>query len=168
MQLTSTDGAAFELRLTGYEYPTLTAPGDWDANWLNVHGQVRTAAGESWTFHDPSLTTWEARDLHRWLQAAAEGLVEPTDTPGEDLADVLTFTEPNLAFSVAAMGGQRDPAARPPLSGGGSRQAQLDGALRTRAVRVQRPPRARPGAVADGRSTVEPRHRAVPASLTEL
>lgn len=106
MQLTSTDGAAFGLRPTGYEYPALHTPGDWDANWLTVHGQVRTAAGESWTFHDPSITTWEAQDLHHWLQAAADGSVEPTDSPGEDVADVLTFTEPNLAFSVAAVVGE--------------------------------------------------------------
>ncbi|MEW9265785.1 hypothetical protein AB1207_13590 [Kineococcus endophyticus] len=103
MQFTSTDGAAFELRPTGYEYPATNTPGDWDANWLIVHGQVHTAAGESWTFHDPSLTTWEARELHRWLKRTARGRVEPTDNPGQDAADVLAFTEPNLAFSVASV-----------------------------------------------------------------
>ncbi|WP_328296137.1 hypothetical protein OG218_26160 [Kineococcus sp. NBC_00420] len=106
MHLTSTDGALFELRPTGYQYPALNTPGDWDANWLNVHGQVRTAAGESWTFHDPSLTTWEAHELHRWLQAAAEGRIEPTDSPGEDGEHLLAFTEPNLAFSVASVVGE--------------------------------------------------------------
>ncbi len=64
---------------------------------------MHTAAGESWTFHDPSLTTWEARELHRWLQRTARGRVEPTDNPGQDAADVLAFTEPNLAFSVASV-----------------------------------------------------------------
>lgn len=106
VQLTSTDGAFLELRPTRYEFPTITTPGDWDANWLTVHGQVRTVAAESWTFHHPSLTTWEAHDLSHWLQKAAGGQVDPTDNPGADTADVLTFTEPNLAFSVAAVIGE--------------------------------------------------------------
>lgn len=106
VQLTSTDGAFLELRPTGYEFPVITTPGDWDANWLTIRGQVRTAAGESWTFHDPSLTTWEAHDLRHWLQEAADGRVEPTDDPGKDTADVLAFAEPNLAFSVAVVTGE--------------------------------------------------------------
>jgi hypothetical protein len=106
VRLTSSDGALLELRPTGYEFPTLDTPGDWDANWLVIHGRVRTAAGGSWTFHHPSLTTWEAHDLRHWLQRAADGQVEPTDDPGRDTADVLDFTEPNLAFSVAATTGE--------------------------------------------------------------
>ncbi|WP_328291249.1 hypothetical protein OG218_00510 [Kineococcus sp. NBC_00420] len=47
MQLTSTDGAVFELRPSGYEYPDFTTAGELDANWLMLHGRVRTAAGES-------------------------------------------------------------------------------------------------------------------------
>jgi len=104
VQLTSTDGAAFELRLSGYEYPDLTTPGEPDANWLVVHGQVRTAAGESWTFDEPDLTTWEAQELLDWLHAAAEGRLEPTDDPGSEMVtSTLMFVEPNLAFSVAAV-----------------------------------------------------------------
>ena len=107
MQLTSTDGAAFELRPSGYEYPDLTTAGEPDANWLLLDGRVRTATGESWTFQGPDLSTWEAKELLDWLHAAAEGRLEPTDNPGSDLAThTLIFIEPNLAFSVAAVEGE--------------------------------------------------------------
>ena len=108
MQLTSTDGAVFELRLSGYEYPDFTTAGEPDANWLIVHGTVRTAAGETWTFDDPSLTTWEVQELLGWLHAAADGRLEPTDDPGSDMVtSTLMFIEPNLAFSVAAVEGEQ-------------------------------------------------------------
>lgn len=108
MQLTSTDGAVLELRPNGYEYPDFATAGELDANWLMVHGRVRTAAGESWTFEGPDLTTWEAQELLDWLHAAAEGRLEPRDDPGSDMvASTLMFIEPNLAFSVAAVEGEQ-------------------------------------------------------------
>jgi hypothetical protein len=104
VQLTSTDGAVFELRPSSYEYPDLTTADEPDANWLIVHGTVRTAAGESWTFEGPDLSTWEAKELLGWLHAAAEGRLEPTDNPGSDLmTHTRIFIEPNLAFSIAAV-----------------------------------------------------------------
>ncbi|MEW1957169.1 hypothetical protein [Kineococcus sp. NPDC059986] len=105
MQLTSTDGAVFVLGLTGYQYPGRDDPGGWDANWLVVHGEVRTSDGESWSFDDPSLTTWDAQELQRWLHAAAEGHVDPVDDAQADGTGRLAFTEPNLAFSIAAVVG---------------------------------------------------------------
>jgi hypothetical protein len=104
VRLTSSDGASVELRPTRYELPAEPIePGDWDANWLEVHGQVRTAEGESWPFEDPCLTTWEARQLRDWLRAAAEGRVPVTAVPSEESSGVLGFTESNLGFSVAAL-----------------------------------------------------------------
>lgn len=91
------------LRPTGYEFGRGAAPpGDWDANWLRVRGEVRTAVGESWTFHDPCLTTWDCVELLAWLRAASQGEVAPSDTPSEE-SGLLWFTEPNLAFSLAEM-----------------------------------------------------------------
>jgi hypothetical protein len=108
VQLTSTDGAVVELRPSGYEYLDFTTPGELDANWLMLHGKVRTTAGESWTFEGPDLTTWEAQELLDWLHAAAEGRLEPSDDPGSDMvASTLMFIEPNLAFSVAAVEGEQ-------------------------------------------------------------
>lgn len=64
MQPVSPDGASVELRPTRYQYATASGePGDWDANWLDVHGTVRTAAGESWTFEEPRLTTWRRKSF---------------------------------------------------------------------------------------------------------
>ncbi len=102
MLLTSSDGASVELRPTRYQFPAPPSePGDWDANWLEIHGRVRTVAGESWEFYDSCLTTWEARELRDWLRAAAEGRVPVTEAPTEDSDGLLTFTEPNLGFSLA-------------------------------------------------------------------
>jgi hypothetical protein len=89
--LISEDEARVELRPARYQFGPSGSPGDWDANWLIVHGGIRTTTGEHWTFDDPCLTTWEARELSAWLRAAAE------DRAPDGL---LTFTEPNLGFSI--------------------------------------------------------------------
>lgn len=101
MRLRSRDGAGVVLRPTGYQFGRGTAPpGDWDANWLRVGGEVRTATGEAWIFHDPCLTTWDCIELLGWLRAASQGTVAPTEAPSEE-SGLLWFTEPNLAFSLA-------------------------------------------------------------------
>lgn len=106
MLLTSSDGASVELRPTRYQYTAAPSePGDWDANWLEIHGRVRTEAGQSWKFDDPCLTTWEAREIGDRLRAAADGRVPVIEAPTEDSEELLTFTEPNLAFSVGAREG---------------------------------------------------------------
>ncbi|NHC16372.1 WapI family immunity protein [Motilibacter deserti] len=102
MLLISRDGAALRLVPTRYQFGFgASHPGDWDANWLVVHGEVRTSSGGSWSFEDPCLTTWEAVELGQWLASAAAGAVVPTVSPDEQSEGVLSFTEPNLAFSVA-------------------------------------------------------------------
>ena len=87
--LTSIDGASVDLRISGYQFPGHegTARRDWDANWLNVRGDVAQADGKTWSFGDPSLTTWEAQALGTWLHGAAAGTVAAspfgTDEPGQ-------------------------------------------------------------------------------------
>ena len=103
MLLISSDGAGVELRPTRYQFPAPPSePGDWDANWLEIYGRVRTVAGEVWMFDDACLTTWEARLLGDWLRLAAAGRVPVTEAPTQDSEELLTFTEPNLGFSVGA------------------------------------------------------------------
>ncbi|WP_203709010.1 WapI family immunity protein, partial [Cellulomonas marina] len=100
VELRSGDGATVRLRPTGYQFGRGSGqPGDWDANWLMVRGEVRPPTGASWSFLDPCLTTWESAELEAWLHAASRGEVQPSTAPRED-DGLLTFTEPNLAFSV--------------------------------------------------------------------
>ncbi len=102
MRLLSSDGALLDLRPIAYQYganPRAAVGTDWDANWLMVQGNVRTAEGRDWTFTDPCLTTWEAREIGSWLRGVVAGLVAPaTERPEE--ADLLCFTEPNVALSL--------------------------------------------------------------------
>ncbi len=122
-------GTALELRVVGYQFPDLEAgadprdPDSWDSNWLVIDGSVRTAAGTSWSFQDPALTTWEVAELAAWLEHVAAGAVPPATTPQEAEATVrievvpdddqlraagwLTFLEPNLSFAVGSQAGEQ-------------------------------------------------------------
>jgi hypothetical protein len=103
VRLLSSDGAAVELGIARYQFPDLWGQGDrdWDANWLQISGEVVLADGKTWSFEDPSLTTWEAAELGRWLRGAANGSVKPSPIGTKEGEQLLCFTEPNLAFSLA-------------------------------------------------------------------
>lgn len=94
MHLTATDGTAFTLRVTGYQFPEAPAvppeAEDWDANWLVVEGRLGLPDGRTATFTDPCLLTCEAQELAHWLLAAGAG-----GTP-----EPLGFLEPVLAFTL--------------------------------------------------------------------
>lgn len=89
MLIKSPSGDFIELRITAYQYgKSPSAPvGGWDENWLNVAGRVKHGE-ESWTFHDPCLTSWEAQELAAWLRHAHQ------------VPDTIDFTEPNLSFGA--------------------------------------------------------------------
>lgn len=102
MRLISSNGAAVELWPVGYQF---SEPGGtsspkvgggtgsyagWDANWLVIRGDIRASDGQSWTFTDPCLTTWEAEKLSLWLRAAA--------SDHGAAGDPAVFTEPNMSF----------------------------------------------------------------------
>ncbi|NCT92576.1 hypothetical protein GXB85_16705 [Cellulomonas sp. APG4] len=99
MRLHSTDGVTFTLRPLRYEFPELapTEPDDWDANWLVLRGELHVPGHVPWSFEDPSLTTWDAAHLTRWLRRVASGQA----APGRHAT--LEFVEPDLAFSLAAV-----------------------------------------------------------------
>lgn len=101
MRLESTDGGAVELSIKSYQFGSSNEHRDWDANWLVVAGAVALSDGATWSFEDPCLTTWEARELLDWLRQVHAGHVQPSiwDSDEERL---LVFTEPNIAFSLAA------------------------------------------------------------------
>ncbi len=67
-------------------------------------GSVLLPVGETWSFEDPCLTTWEAKELLDWLRQVQDGHVQPS-TWDSDEERLLVFTEPNLAFSLASRSG---------------------------------------------------------------
>jgi hypothetical protein len=104
MRLASTDGAVVDLAPVRYQYPEMvpTESPDWDCNWLMIHGDIRLADGRCWWFEDPCLTTWDTKDVARWLRRVRRGLVRPAPLAGEETKGLREFIEPNLALSLAA------------------------------------------------------------------
>ncbi|MCM3921542.1 hypothetical protein ND748_07660 [Frankia sp. AiPs1] len=104
MRLGTDGGARIDLRIVDYQYPEIAGDGtgkDWDANWLVVAGDVVAEDGRGWSFLDPCLTSWEAREIGDWLRGVVDGSVTPTPLDGGGAGRLLAFTEPNLAFSFA-------------------------------------------------------------------
>lgn len=102
MRLASDEGAVVDLRPLRFQFGSSLEPRDWDANWLYITAQVELSDGRSWSFSDPCLTTWEARELGSWLQGVLAESVQPAAYGGEMDENLLVFTEPNLAFSLAS------------------------------------------------------------------
>lgn len=84
------DNQTVELRIMNYQYPEVIA-GDWDGNWLNIYLNVKSNVGH-WQTVDPSLTTWEVRDLINWFR-------DLSLNKKPDYIDI-GFTEPNLSFEL--------------------------------------------------------------------
>ncbi|HEV2126617.1 MAG TPA: hypothetical protein VGW38_27980 [Chloroflexota bacterium] len=105
MELRSTTGDAVRLSPTSYQFPA--GDNDWDLNWLVMEGRVVSGQKE-WIFRDPCLTTWEARGLGEWLGGVANGTTfVVAQPPGLEDEPALTFTEPNLGFSLRDRDQQR-------------------------------------------------------------
>ena len=86
-----------------YEFELATGD-DWDDNWLVIAGEV-VSGGQSWSFRHTSLVVDEAMEIADWLERVASGLEAPTQLRENGGIDPsLTFTEPNLAFSVQSYG----------------------------------------------------------------
>jgi len=106
VRLLSEDGASIEIRPVAYQFDANAhaEPGtDWDANGLVVRGDFRTADGLEWTFIDPCLTTWDARQVTAWLRGIVDGVIQPTTEWSDEWPDephFRHFTEPNIAFSL--------------------------------------------------------------------
>ena len=115
-----------DLDIEGYQFPFFRSPEDfdYDANWLNIVGEVRRSDGDSWRFRDPCLTTWEAKALLTWLRAVIAS-ADPIDPP--------QFIEPNVSFAVGHNGKSQvtllvtlsQESAEPPIVKRGSKETQL-------------------------------------------
>ena len=110
VRLVSRDGGYVELRPVSYqaempEPATEQDDDDYD-EWLIVQGSVRLGDGREWTFVRPCLTTSEAQDLGVWLASAGTGRIAPSPASPPE-RKLLCFTEPNVAFSIAALSAER-------------------------------------------------------------
>ncbi len=78
-----------ELTIEAYQFPEIEPQSehDWDANWLVIGGKI--GGRLSWSFRDPCLTTWEAREFSAWLDDVAHA--EPQPAPAHD--GELSFAE---------------------------------------------------------------------------
>ena len=65
----SANGAELTLDVSGYQFPD-APPGDWDDNWLQIKGTVKSERGE-WSFHDPCMTATELSTMASWLMHVA-------------------------------------------------------------------------------------------------
>lgn len=101
MKLESLDGRYVELTVSGYEFaggPSTPDEPDWDANWLMIAGKVWDG-DQSWAFHDPCMTTWEAQQLASWLRGL--GNAHPATVESADPEELrLYMTEPNVMFEL--------------------------------------------------------------------
>lgn len=93
MLLKGRQGTELELRIVGYQFPDERFD-PWDSNWLLVSIRVVAPQG-TWEVVDPSLTTWEARQVVAWLAALAQ---RPELLAGRGLA----LSEPNVTFVARA------------------------------------------------------------------
>ena len=91
MRLKSPDGQSFSLKIISYEFPHIEDD-EYDANWLDIEIAVTHPRGD-WTVRDPSLLTFEVKELADWLGSLARG---------EQVEPILFFIEPNLGFEIDA------------------------------------------------------------------
>lgn len=87
--LATFEGPTGSLRIgvESYQFPDISDD-EWDSNWLIINGDA-ALNGDSWTFQDPCLTTFEMERLANWLNQVSSGKVEQT---------FCGFVEPNLNF----------------------------------------------------------------------
>jgi hypothetical protein len=82
------DNQTVEFKITNYQYPDIKF-GDWDGNWLLIYLNVKSNVGH-WQTVDPSLTTWEVKELIDWFSDLSNNK--------KLKYKCLDFTEPNLSF----------------------------------------------------------------------
>jgi len=95
-RLRTLNGDGVELSVVGYQFPDLpNVP--YDSNWLVIEGTA-SIGGQSWTFRDACLLTYEVAALAHWLERhGAGGMID----------DELSFLEPNLSVRRVSAGAIR-------------------------------------------------------------
>ena len=87
MKLLGKYKSSIQIFIAGYQYPKLENE-PYDSDWLNVSISAIHPRG-NWVATDPSLLTFELRELGQWLEAIR-------DQP--EISRELGFTEPTLMF----------------------------------------------------------------------
>ena len=90
MILNGINNQTVEIKITNYQFPNETDC-DYDRNWLNIYLKVKSDVG-NWQTIDPSLITWEVKEIIDWFNTLSKDLV-PKDLE-------LSFIEPNLSFEL--------------------------------------------------------------------
>jgi len=91
------DEQIVEFKITNYQYPDIIS-GDWDGNWLLIYLNVKSNVGH-WQTIDPSLTTWEIKQLIEWFADLSNNK--------KLKYKLLDFTEPNLSFEHIGFNGNK-------------------------------------------------------------
>jgi hypothetical protein len=89
MKVTGPSGDSLELRIAGYQFPANTSD-YFDANWLYIEAEA-AIAGRSWIARDPSLCTFEVKELYEWLRELADHSAT---------RDSFEAMEPNYRFTA--------------------------------------------------------------------
>ena len=84
------DNQTVDFRITNYEFPKISND-EYDDNWLLIYLKVESKLG-NWQTIDPSLTTWEVRELIDWFNLLLQNK-QPKHIN-------LSFIEPNLSFEL--------------------------------------------------------------------
>ena len=133
MRLVSSNGDSVTLRLDGYQFPASGGAERGPTTPTGSSSQARSShEGRSWTFRDPCLLTWEAREVGGWLRSVADGtrMPEPVHAGSED--GLLAFTEPTIAFNL------HDRTAKSPSRSGSTSHWRHSPRRRVRDLRVRR------------------------------
>ncbi len=78
--------------IKGYEYPDCDKDTDkYDKNWLNVWVKVKSSGGE-YEAQDPSMLTWELKELLDWFVSISNGRIPKYKT--------MRFIEPTIYFEL--------------------------------------------------------------------
>jgi hypothetical protein len=99
MRLIDPSGYGVDIRVAGYQFPQAEDPRQ-RCSWHMVEGTAICSEG-SWRFRYPALTCDESPAVATWLRGLADDAAPTESDAGPALAGAaLTFTEPNLSFSL--------------------------------------------------------------------
>lgn len=70
MKLINKDQTSFKLNIQNYQFPKMETE-EYDSNWLMIQIKVHHQKGE-WQSVDPSLLTYEAKEIAEWLEKIAK------------------------------------------------------------------------------------------------